>query len=64
MSLTRNQWIEMWATLKAIEYDMLHFPKCPLSPVVAKAQDEIIKHHLNSIEFIKGQIQSVIGQME
>lgn len=63
MSLTRNQWLEMWATLKAIEYDILHFPRCN-SPFVDKEQNEILRHHLKNIEFIKTQIQSVLGQME
>jgi hypothetical protein len=63
MSLTRNQWIEMWATLKAMEYDMLHFPKCN-SPFIQNEQTKLINDTLNNIVFVKTQIQTVIGQME
>jgi hypothetical protein len=63
MSLTRNQWIEMWATLKAMEYDLLHFPRCN-SPFVEREQTKLINDTLNNIVFVKSQIQLVIGQME
>ncbi len=53
MSLTRNQWEEMWRSIKLIETitKNLNSPK----------RREVI---LDEVKFIKDQIQSVIGQME
>jgi hypothetical protein len=64
MSLTRNQWIELWATTKAMEYDLLHFPYSELSPYNRTEQRKIVQATLKNIKIIKNQIQSVIGQME
>jgi len=53
MSLTRNEWIEMWNTVKRIEY------------LTKKLRNSITrKKIINDLFYIKAQIQSVIGQME
>lgn len=55
MSLTREQWIEMWHRTKAIEKEIKFAAELPL-----------IKRQriLNKIEQTKRDIQAVIGQME
>lgn len=55
MSLTREQWLEMWESAKKIERlaDYLYFTNLIRSNEIKV-----------EIRFIKAQIQSVIGQME
>lgn len=55
MSLTREQWLEMWDKLKRVEKDVKFAVEMPL-----------IKRQrvLNNLEHVKIQVQSVIGQME
>ena len=55
MSLTRDQWVEMWNDIKGIERTVKFCQEMP------RGQRAII---LSKIEKIKNQIQSVIGQME
>lgn len=53
MSLTRQEWEEMWKTCKTIE-GLLRFAM----PLVTRQRLQ------NQVNKIKKQIQSVIGQME
>jgi len=55
MSLTRDEWAKMWESIKTIERlnDYQYFRK---PDVFNKIQKEV--------EYIKKQIQSVVGQME
>ena len=56
MSLSRDEWCKMWEAVKGIEHALSndsHLNK-------AKVELKILKE----VEFIKKQIQSVIGQME
>lgn len=55
MSLTRDQWVEMWNDIKGIERTVKF---CQEMPRGQRATT------LSKIERIKNQIQSVIGQME
>jgi hypothetical protein len=55
MSLTRDEWLQMWESIKKIERlaDYLYFTNLIRSNEIKR-----------ECEFIKKQIQSVIGQME
>lgn len=53
MSLTRAEWEEMWESIKSIESD-----------AKILSSRAIKKSILIEVEFIKKQIQQVIGQME
>lgn len=53
MSLTRDEWCKMWESIKSIENELY-------LPMWKERKKDIQKE----IEFIKKQIQSVIGQME
>lgn len=55
MPLTRDEWIEMWETLKKLE-------DCVLEGIPPHSGYK--KAAIRQIEKIKKQIQSVIGQME
>ena len=55
MSLTREQWVEMWHDVKAIEKTVKFCSEMP------RGQRAVT---LSKIDRIKVQIQSVIGQME
>lgn len=48
MSLTRDEWAKMWEAIKTIELN-------------ATPREKIVS---SAIEYIKQQIQSVVGQME
>lgn len=57
MSLTRNEWVEMWESVKTIEDRIRLIPRirsmdCPRTEIEIQ------------VNKIKKQIQSVIGQME
>lgn len=52
MSLTRDQWASMWESIKLIE----SLNRCDGSPREKRIQKEV--------DYIKKQIQSVVGQME
>lgn len=56
MSLTRDEWIDMWKAVKIIEY-YAHFKKHGMAPGVRT----IIRPE---VARIKRLIESVIGQME
>lgn len=53
MSLTREEWVAMWNTVKRLEYLVAQLRSKELK---GKATKEIF--------YLKAQIQSVIGQME
>lgn len=53
MSLTREQWVEMWKSIKKIEAQSYG--------LISEAKKKII---LAEVKKIKKQIQEVIGQME
>jgi len=53
MSLTREQWIELWNSIKVIE-------SMTAQITTSHVKARIIKE----IRYIKSEIQSVIGQME
>lgn len=53
MSLTREQWIEMWDSAKKIEVNANKLKSPPTKQVI-----------LYEVKKIKEQIQEVIGQME
>ena len=53
MSLTRDEWCEMWELIKIIEYEI----KLPMW----EERRELIEENIKKI---KEQIQQVIGQME
>lgn len=53
MSLTREEWIKMWDSIKAIEFNA---NKLKSPPTRQKILWEVVQ--------IKKQIESVIGQME
>ncbi len=55
MSLTREQWVEMWEDVKGIERTVKFCQEMPRGQRITTI-DKIIR--------IKNQIQSVIGQME
>lgn len=59
MSLTRDDWARMWEAVSTIEHN-LHYINITHFNTVRKERAEIKKQ----CEFIKEQIQSVIGQME
>lgn len=52
MSLTREQWLEMWISIKKIESEIYFFPM------------RNVRVMRPEVDKIKSQIQSVIGQME
>ncbi len=52
MSLTRDQWVAMWRSIKILERATLKIP----GPTKQVAMKEVVA--------IKDQIQAVIGQME
>lgn len=54
MSLTRTEWLVMWAAIKKIE--MLRAEDCHCSQCKAEWSE--------SISMIKSRIQSVIGQLQ
>lgn len=55
MSLTREQWVDMWTDVKAIEQNVKFCDEMP------RGKRVII---ITKINRVKAQIQSVIGQME
>lgn len=55
MSLTRDEWLEMWNDVKAIERTVQFCSEMP------RGQRAIV---ITKIKRVKEQIQSVIGQME
>ena len=66
MSLTRNNWLEMWTSVKIIEFNISELGKDfnQLSPFSRKKINKIIREITTETNKIKIQIQSVIGQME
>ena len=66
MFLTRNQWIEMWGTVKLIEHNTREL-KVLLSYLPPYRRNQLrgtILANESELEFMKNQIQSIIGQME
>ncbi len=66
MSLTRNEWIELWGSLKIMERNNLEMQNTNIYlPPVAKAKLLVkVKENIAEIQKIKASVQSVIGQME
>jgi hypothetical protein len=67
MSLTRNQWIEMWSDIKQIESntsDLMIFIYPTAGPNRQKKIKEIVRSNRRITLHVKNQIQSIIGQLE
>lgn len=66
MSLTRNQWIEMWETVKMIEAECNHlkFHTIHLQHIPVAIPRQKVRAILKETVKIKNAIESVIGQME
>ena len=66
MSLTRNQWLEMWASLKVMEKNNLELRNTNiyLPPTVKHRLYEKLSENHQQIQKMKAQVESVIGHME
>lgn len=66
MSLTRDEWIEMWGSLKIMERNNLEMTNVNiyLPPSVRKKLRRNIFDNNFAIKRMKDKVQSVIGQME
>ena len=65
MPLTRNKWIEMWASAKQMETDLINFPIDRYSgPFIQQKQNVHVKSMLENVRFIKNQIESVLEEKE
>ena len=64
MSLTRNQWIEMWASIKLIEALSHELANSQFEHVPRRTIRSKMNQNLIEIQKIKDAIQDVIGQME
>jgi hypothetical protein len=66
MSLTRDQWIELWGDVKLMEQNTSRLNKLykSLGPYDKRVLREIRRDYRYRLDKLKQQIQSVIGQME
>lgn len=64
MSLTRNDWLEMWALIKLIESNTKSIRLRGLNPYDGDTTRKIINQVSIECNKIKKQIESVIGEME
>jgi len=60
MSLTREEWKEMWKSIKKIERTFISIPD--VTTTRQKIRDIVVARL--EVDKIKNQIESVIGQME
>lgn len=64
MSLTREQWLQMWASVKLIEGSANSSEDYPMNNFFKVLHRSQLKNIKREIKKVKVQIESVIGQME